>query len=117
MSCVRSAITVTERAAGRLKTLLNNRVERFVRLGVTRRGCTGLSYYMGYDDFARKHDEVVTAFAPCGTEVNVLIGPKDVMHVLGTEMDFVSDRVRSEFVFRNPVAKGTCGCGESFVVD
>lgn len=116
MSFGMTALTVTERAAVRLKDLLAGRAERFVRLGVTKRGCTGLSYYLGYDSFARKHDEVVTAFAPCGTEVSVLIGPKDVMHVVGTEMDFVSDRMRSEFVFTNPRVKAMCGCGESFVV-
>ena len=116
MSFGMAAIAVTERAAVRLKVLLDGRVERFVRLGVTKRGCTGLSYYMGYDNFARKYDEVVTAFTPCGSEVNVLIGPKDIMYVLGTQMDFVSDRVRSEFVFTNPKAKSMCGCGESFLV-
>lgn len=46
--------------------------------------------------------------------VRVLIDPAALMHVLGTKMDFVQDELRSEFVFVNPNAKGTCGCGESF---
>jgi iron-sulfur cluster assembly accessory protein len=109
-----AVIVITERAAIRLKGLLDGRVERFVRLGVSKRGCTGLSYYLGYENFACKYDEVVTAVSSCGSNVKVLIGPKDIMYVLGTHMDFVSDRVKSEFIFKNPKATETCGCGESF---
>jgi iron-sulfur cluster assembly protein len=48
--------------------------------------------------------------------VKVIIDPAALMHVIGTKMDFVSDKLRSEFVFENPNAKGECGCGESFNV-
>jgi iron-sulfur cluster assembly protein len=60
-----------------------------------------------------KFDEVVTHEE---SGVKVIIDPAALMHVIGTKMDFVSDRLRSEFVFENPNAKGECGCGESFNV-
>lgn len=50
----------------------------------------------------------------CCSGVRVVIEPKALMHVVGTTMDFVEDDLRAEFVFHNPNAKGTCGCGESF---
>jgi iron-sulfur cluster assembly 1 len=49
--------------------------------------------------------------------IKVLIDPGALMHVIGTKMDYVEDRLKSEFVFINPNAKGTCGCGESFTTD
>ena len=61
-------------------------------------------------DAPGKFDELVEG--PLG--VKVLVDNKALMHVVGTRMDFVSDRLRSEFVFENPNAKGACGCGESF---
>ncbi|KHN18767.1 Iron-sulfur assembly protein IscA-like 1, mitochondrial [Glycine soja] len=47
--------------------------------------------------------------------VKILIDPKALMHVIGTKMDFVDDKLRSEFIFVNPNSKGQCGCGESFM--
>ena len=64
---------------------------------------------MNYADERGKFDELVEAEG-----VKVLIEPNALMHVIGSTVDFVSDRLKSEFVFNNPNSKGDCGCGESF---
>ena len=79
-----------------------------------RRGCNGYSYVMDYvkpNQIDPKLDEVVE-----DKGVRVVIDKKALMFVVGTEMDFIDNEIKSEFVFNNPNAKGTCGCGESFHV-
>ncbi len=113
MIAQRQALTVTDAAAQRIQALLARREKPAlaVRVGVRARGCSGLSYTLEYADEKGKFDEVVEAKG-----VTILVDPKAVMFILGTEMDYVEEKLQSGFVFRNPNEKGRCGCGESFHV-
>lgn len=106
-------ITVTEAAAERVKALLASRAKPSagVRVGIRTKGCSGMSYTLEFADEPNPFDEVVEA-----NGVTILIDPKATMFVLGTEMDYVEEKLESGFVFRNPNEKGRCGCGESFHV-
>lgn len=107
------ALNITDRAAEHIQALLSKRDKPSVgiKVGVRTRGCSGLSYTIEYADEIGKFDEVVE-----DKGVTVLIDPKAVMFLLGTEMDFQDDKFKSGFVFNNPNEKGRCGCGESFNV-
>ena len=109
----RQALMVTDAAAKRIEALLAQRGKPAVgvRVGVRARGCSGLSYTLEYADEQGKYDEVVE-----DKGVRVLVDPKAIMFLLGTEMDYVEETLQSGFVFRNPNEKGRCGCGESFHV-
>ncbi len=106
-------VRLTDAAAEQIKTLLSRRgKESFgVRVGVRNAGCSGLAYTLEYVDQADPYDEVVK-----DKGVTVLIDPKAVMFLLGTEMDYIEEKLKSGFTFINPNEKGRCGCGESFRV-
>ena len=109
----KQALAVTDAAAQRIHELLAKRGKPSVgvRVGVRSRGCSGLSYTIEYADEKGKFDEIVQ-----DKGVTILIDPKASMFIIGTEMDFVDDKLQSGFTFRNPNEKGRCGCGESFHV-
>ena len=110
---MKAAITITEAAAERVKALLAKRGKPSagIRISVRTKGCSGLSYTLEYADERGKFDEVVEEKG-----VTVLIDPKATMFILGTEMDYVEEKLQAGFTFKNPNEKGRCGCGESFHV-
>ena len=107
------AITLTATAVERVRALLEKRGKPSVgiRIGVRTKGCSGLSYTIEYADAKGPADDVVEQDG-----VTVLIDPKATMFILGTEMDYVEEKLQTGFTFRNPNEKGRCGCGESFHV-
>jgi iron-sulfur cluster assembly protein len=110
----RSAIiTISDNAAKRIEHLLAQRGKTSlgIRVGVKAGGCSGLSYVIEYADEKKAFEEEINAKG-----VNVFIDPKAIMYVLGSEMDYVEDKFKSGFTFKNPNEKGRCGCGESFRV-
>jgi iron-sulfur cluster assembly protein len=101
---------LTDAAATRIKDILAKaeKPSAGVRVGVKNGGCAGMSYTMEYADKAAPLDEVVE-----DKGVKLLIDPKAVLFLLGTEMDFKVDKLSSGFVFNNPNQTSACGCGES----
>jgi len=101
---------LTEAAAERIRALTatSGREIEGVRIGVKNGGCAGMEYTMEYAGARGPHDEVVE-----DKGVKLLIDPTAVMFLLGTEMDYRADRMRSGFVFNNPNQTSACGCGES----
>lgn len=108
-----AVLTLTESAAQRVKALLESRGKASygIRIGLRSKGCSGLSYTLEFADEVGPYDEVIEAY-----DVKVLIDPKAVMFLMGSQMDYVEDKLSSGFVFQNPNEKGRCGCGESFHV-
>jgi iron-sulfur cluster assembly protein len=104
---------LSEAAATRIKELMakSDRPIAGLRVGVKNGGCAGMEYTMEYAEARGPHDEVVE-----DKGVKLLIDPTAVMFLLGTEMDYRTDRMRSGFVFNNPNQTSACGCGESVML-
>jgi iron-sulfur cluster assembly protein len=104
---------VTPLAAERVKALIENRGKPTagIRIGVRSKGCSGMSYTLEFADKQEPMDEVVEADG-----IKILIDAKASLFLIGTEMDYEEEKLKSGFVFRNPNEKGRCGCGESFHV-
>lgn len=107
----RQIFQLTDAAAVRVKALLARREKPAVgiKVGVKRGGCSGLQYEFEYADQITPGCEVV-----CDKGVTIIIEPAAILYLVGTTLDFVDETVRSGFVFQNPNAKASCGCGESF---
>lgn len=106
------AITMTETAASRVKTFLENRGKGIgLRLGVKTTGCSGMAYVLEFVDELNEEDLV---FEHDG--VKVIIDQKSLVYLDGTELDYVKEGLNEGFEFNNPNAKSECGCGESFNV-
>ena len=106
------AITLTETAAERVKQFLANRGKGIgLRLGVKTTGCSGMAYVMEFVDELNDEDHV---FEDRG--VKVIVDPKSLVYIDGTEVDFAREGLNEGFKFINPNEKAQCGCGESFTV-
>jgi iron-sulfur cluster assembly protein len=102
-------VTMTNAAAARVRGILAaNPGAVGLRVGVKKGGCAGMEYTMAVAEAPHPHDEVVEHEGAV-----LLIEPAAIMYLLGTEMDFKSDKLASQFVFNNPNQTGSCGCGES----
>jgi len=101
---------LTEAAADRIKAVMAkaDRPIAAVRVGVKNGGCAGMAYTMEYAETVNPLDEVVE-----DKGVRILIDPKAVLFLLGTEMDYKVDKLAAQFVFNNPNQTSACGCGES----
>lgn len=106
-------LTITEKAALEVQSLLNARGKESVgiKVGVRSGGCSGLSYFVEYADEVGQFDEMVK-----DQGVTILIDPKAIMYLIGSEMDFHEEEFKSGFIFTNPNEKARCGCGKSFNV-
>lgn len=106
------AVTLTQRAAEHVQNFMAKRGEGYgLRLGVRTTGCSGLAYKLEFADAANPED---TQFESNG--VKVLVDPKSLVYLDGTELDFVREGLNEGFKFINPKEKDKCGCGESFNV-
>jgi iron-sulfur cluster assembly protein len=103
-------ITISERAAGRIRTLLNDKPGKAFRVKVIGGGCSGLQYKLDIDD-PKPTDKV---FERDG--VRVVTDKKSYLYLHGTELDYRESLIESGFQFHNPNVKKTCGCGASFTV-
>ncbi|MEH3116066.1 MAG: iron-sulfur cluster assembly accessory protein [Methylorubrum populi] len=106
-------ITLTDRAADRIKAIMAD-AERPIaglRVGVKNGGCAGMSYTMEYAEARKAGEDVIE-----DRGVTVFIDPKAVLFLLGTEMDFRTTKLSSQFVFNNPNQTSACGCGESVAI-
>src|SRR3712207_3813186 len=106
-------ITLTDAAAERVKAIMARSEKPIVgvRVGVKNGGCAGMSYTMEDAEAADARDEVVE-----DKGVRILIDPKAVLFLLGTQMDFKTTKLASQFVFNNPNQPSACGCGESVAI-
>lgn len=105
-------VTVTEAAAKHVNKYLARRGKGVgVRLGVKTTGCSGLAYKLEYADEVAPEDVV---FEDRG--IKILVDPKSMPYIDGTELDFVREGLNEGFKFNNPNERDRCGCGESFRV-
>ena len=106
-------IKLSDKAVTRIKEIMSQAQNSTigVRVGVKSGGCAGMSYIMEYAKEAKKNEEVIE-----DKGVKVFIDANAIIYLLGTEMDYKTDKFSSQFVFKNPNETERCGCGESFKV-
>ena len=100
-------ITLTDAAAKRVKTLIENSDDEVLglRVGISTKGCSGMSYVFEYAKEKQPYEEEIDTKG-----VKVFIDPMATMYLVGAEMDYVEDKLKSGFVFSNPNEKSRCGC-------
>ena len=106
-------IKLSNNAAERIKLIMSKAEKSAigVRVGVKSGGCAGMSYIMEYAKEINPNDEIIE-----DKGVKVLIDPKAIIYLLGTEMDYKKEKFSSQFIFKNPNETERCGCGESFKI-
>ena len=107
------AVTLTDAAAARVKAIMAKAEQPYVglRVGVKNGGCAGQEYTFAYAEAVEPLDEVVE-----DKGVTILIDPKAVLFLIGSEIDYETTKLASKFVFRNPNQTDACGCGESVTI-
>ena len=106
-------VTLTDEAAARMAEIMANADENYigVKIGVKNGGCAGMEYTMNYATEAGPLDESVEE-----NGIKILIDPKAILFLIGTEIDFVTEKLSQRFVFNNPNQTDACGCGESVTI-
>jgi iron-sulfur cluster assembly protein len=107
-------VTLTDRAAARVKEIMAKAEQPYagLRVGVKNGGCAGQEYVLEYAERAAPFDEVVE-----DKGVTILVDPKAVLFLIGTEIDYEVNRLAARFTFRNPNETDACGCGESVTIE
>lgn len=105
-----AVMSMTDAAANRVSAIMSSKGGEVagLKVGLKKGGCAGMEYTMEWATSVGKFDEVVERDG-----ARVIIDPKAVLYLLGTEMDYVVDKLAAQFVFRNPNQTSACGCGES----
>ena len=107
------AISITKSAAKRVQLFVSERENNVgLRVGVKKTGCSGYAYVVDYADSINADDVIFEEYG-----VKVVVDPKSLELIDGTEVDFIKEGMNEIFRFRNPKVKGECGCGESFSID
>ena len=106
-------VTLTEAAAARVSEIMSNAEKPYVglRVGIKNGGCAGQEYTFAYAEEIGPMDEVVE-----DRGVTILIEPKAILFLIGSEIDYETSKLSSKFVFRNPNETDACGCGESVTI-
>lgn len=107
-------VTLTEAAAARVQEIMAKAEKPYagLRVGVKNGGCAGQEYVLEYAEAANPLDEVVE-----DKGVTILVEPKAVLFLIGTEINYVTTKLSAKFVFRNPNETDACGCGESVTIE
>ena len=107
------AVTLTDAAALRVREIMENADRPYIalRVGVKNGGCAGQEYTFAYAEEIAPLDEVVE-----DKGVTILIDPKAILFLIGSEIDYETTKLASKFVFRNPNQTDACGCGESVTI-
>lgn len=106
------AITTTPAAAKHIENALTKRGKGIgIRLGVRTTGCSGMAYVLEFVDETEKNDLIFDT-----NGVKIIVDPKSLIYIDGTQLDFVREGLNEGFKFNNPNVRGECGCGESFNV-
>jgi iron-sulfur cluster assembly protein len=107
-------VTLTERAAERVREIMDRAEKPYagLRVGLKNGGCAGQEYILEYAESADPLDEVVE-----DKGVTILVEPKSVLFLIGSEIDYEVTKLAAKFVFRNPNETDACGCGESVTIE